>query len=112
MSRTKSFFRNALHWVVTFALIMIAIPLCAAPPKAGAGTTKVIADEATKTVRIVVDGKDVAVFNSQGLHVDGNVDLTGTFRPAVISGSAPLGLSREGATSEGGVPASSPARKP
>jgi hypothetical protein len=122
MSRTKSFFRNALPWTFTLALIMVAIPLWANPssnattPPATASPaknkTEVIADEASKTVRIVVDGKDVAVFDSKGLRVDGNIGLTGTFRPAIISGPAPLGPSREGANSEEAVPASSPARNP
>ena len=104
MSRTKSFFRNALppHFlkvVLAIALIMVAIPLWAGPAK---NKTEVIADEATRTVRIVVDGRDVAVFDSRGLRVDGNIGLTGTFRPAIINGPAPLDLDT----------ASSPARNP
>jgi hypothetical protein len=99
MSRTKSFFRSALPWVFTLALILNAVPLWAGTAK---NKTEIIADQATKTVRIVVDGKDIAVFDSHGLHVDGNVDLTGSWHPATISGPAPLGLDT----------ASSPARKP
>jgi hypothetical protein len=105
-------FRNALPWVFTFALIVNAVPLRANPPNTAAtppttaglekSKTEVIADEATKTVRIVVDGRDVAVFDSKGLHVDGNIGMTGTLRPATISAPAPLGLDT----------ASSPARNP
>jgi hypothetical protein len=102
MSRTKSFFRTALPWASTFALILIAIPLWAGPAK---NKTEVIADETTKTVRIVVDGKDVAVFDSHGLHVDGDVALTGAFHPAIRYGlPPPVGLDTP--------PANSPARKP
>jgi hypothetical protein len=91
MSRTKSFFRNALppHFlkaVLTIALIMVAIPLWAGPAK---NKTEVVADEATKTLHIVVDGKDVAVFDSQGLHVDGDVGLTGAFHPGSRNGGPP-----------------------
>ena len=95
MSRTHSFFRTALPWVFTFALIMIAIPLWA-----GAPPPQVVTIEATKTVRIVLDGKDVAVFDSQGLHVQGDVGATGGFDLPVYRGSGPAPLT------------SSPARKP
>jgi hypothetical protein len=86
MSRTKSFPKDALPWAFTFALIMIAIPLWAGSPKTAGSTPQVVTIEATKTVRIVVGGKNVAVLDSKGLHVEGDINATGAFGPGIYGG--------------------------
>lgn len=40
--------------------------------------TRIDADELTGTIRIVINGEERAVFDADGLHVDGNITYTGT----------------------------------
>ena len=44
----------------------------------GALATRIEADEQTGTIRIIIDGEARAIFDANGLHVDGNVTYTGT----------------------------------
>jgi hypothetical protein len=42
------------------------------------GDTQIIADEVTKTVRVLIGGREVAVIDADGLRVRGNIRYAGT----------------------------------
>ena len=50
-----------------------------APPLTVIGdeTTKLVADTQAHTISIVIEGKEVARFDADGLHVTGNIDYSG-----------------------------------
>ena len=57
-------------------------------------STQVVADEAAGVVRVMVKGKEVAHFDEQGFHVDGDVTYAGAIKD--------VGLADQGA--KGGAP--------
>jgi ABC-type enterochelin transport system substrate-binding protein len=93
LSQSKS---SILVTLFSALIFLIALPACAtpatkaaAPPAKSAtskpaatasnnGKTKIIVDQKSDTVHILINGKDVVTIDAKGLHVNGNVDYTGT----------------------------------
>jgi hypothetical protein len=94
MSRPHTVCRSAPLWVFTIVLAINAVPSQAATPNKSAtppaGATRVIVDEASETVRIVVGGETVALFDRKGLHVVGGIDYTGALGPGTYTVPADL----------------------
>jgi len=55
----------------------------------GVGKTEIITDEEHSTVRIVIDGKEILTVDKDGLHVNGNIDYTGTIADITGANDAP-----------------------
>ena len=51
-----------------------------AAAKSGDGKTQVVTDEQAHVVRVIIDGKEVLTIDAKGLHVNGNVEYSGTIR--------------------------------
>lgn len=60
----------AIGFVSTYAV-------ASARAQDAAARTSIITDEAAHTVTILIDGKPVAVFNSEGVRVTGDIKFTG-----------------------------------
>lgn len=64
------------------SLLLLAAPAGAQSTPATADTpaprVEIVTDQQNGAVRIVIDGKDVAVIDGEGLHVAGSVTYSGT----------------------------------
>lgn len=67
-----------LHVTATCLLCMAFTGNTAFAQDNAAPGTRIEADEQTGTIRVVIDGEERAVFDGDGLHVDGNITYTGT----------------------------------
>lgn len=69
---------SALSPVVVLAADVSSEIHTTAQSETNAAKPEIIADEKSQTVRIRIDGKDVAVFDYHGLHVLGDVNYSGS----------------------------------
>lgn len=68
----------ALAATVAVAQERPVAPYAAAPAAADSGLTSIEIDEQAGAIRIVIGGRERAIFNDAGLHVTGSIDYTGT----------------------------------
>lgn len=67
-------------FIATIAIcisILGGVAMLATASAKDAGRTAIISDERAGTVRIVIEGRDVAIIDADGLHVKGDIEFTG-----------------------------------
>ena len=68
---------TAVFYAPCFAFALEPAPPAASTQAPTSGRTAVVHDEATGTVHIQIDGKDVVVIDATGLHVVGDITYDG-----------------------------------
>lgn len=88
------------HYSIIFVVgvlagILLSSIVAAATSKA-ANRAVVLPDEKAAIVRVMIDGREVARFDHDGLFVDGRVTTTGGFLPPAVTGQPAPEVGAEG----------------
>ena len=75
--------RHFLFLCVAVIASSLSTYLIARSAEAETKTTAIVADEANRMVRVMIDGKEVARFTSEGVDVPGNIKFGGVMTDTV-----------------------------